>query len=95
MWLPTCTSTTALVATFGTLASAQSIPVTTIVPSQQDLALAAHLEEYYSYGRSPPVLPAPPMSGAGDWMDSYERAKTLLTQMTNDEKNNITYWYAI
>ncbi|KAF2876069.1 beta-glucosidase M [Massariosphaeria phaeospora] len=54
-------------------------------------SLAAHLERFWSYGRSPPVYPTPEGSGAGDWGDAYARARDLVSQMTNDEKNNITY----
>lgn len=28
--------------------------------------------------------------GLGDWADAYEKAKLLVSQMTNDEKNNLT-----
>jgi beta-glucosidase len=54
-------------------------------------SLAAHLEHFWSYGRSPPVYPTPEGSGAGGWSDAYARARDLVSQMTNDEKNNITY----
>jgi beta-glucosidase len=54
-------------------------------------SLAAHLERFWSYGRSPPVYPTPEGSGAGGWGDAYARARDLVSQMTNDEKNNITY----
>ena len=29
----------------------------------------------------------------GDWASSYDKAKALVAQMTNDEKNNLTYGY--
>jgi len=53
--------------------------------------LAAHLERFWSYGRSPPVYPTPEGSGAGGWSEAYARARELVAQMSNDEKNNITY----
>jgi hypothetical protein len=54
-------------------------------------ALAANLEHFWSYGRSPPVYPSPQMSGSGGWEESYAYARQLVSQMTNDEKNNLTY----
>lgn len=51
----------------------------------------ANLEAYWSYGRSEPVYPTPQGQGRGDWASAYSRAKALVAQMTNDEKNNITY----
>jgi hypothetical protein len=33
------------------------------------------------------------MSGSGGWEASYEYARQLVAQMTNDEKNNLTYGY--
>ena len=56
-------------------------------------ALAANLEHFWSYGRSPPVYPSPQMSGSGAWEASYEYALQLVAQMTNGEKNNLTYGY--
>lgn len=32
-------------------------------------------------------------NGTGDWAEAYARARTLVSQMTDDEKNNITYGY--
>jgi len=46
-------------------------------------------ELYYSYGRSPPVYPSPQGAGDGAWADSYSKAKALVAQMTNEEKNSI------
>lgn len=72
-------------------AAAQSLPVTTIVPSEADIALAASQERLFSYGRSPRVAPSPQTSGDGKWEDAYRQARELVAQMTNDEKNNLTY----
>ncbi|PPJ59718.1 hypothetical protein CBER1_10807 [Cercospora berteroae] len=47
-------------------------------------------ELFYSYGRSPPVYPSPDGTGASDWTDAYEKAKALVRQMTDEEKNNVT-----
>lgn len=71
--------------------NAQSPPITTITPSPEDLAIAANLEHFWSYGRSPPVYPTPEMNGDGHWQEAYQKAKDLVGQMTNDEKNNLTY----
>ncbi len=59
--------------------------------AQNLTAIAANLEHYWSYGRSPAVYPTPQMSGTGGWEEAYKHAKNLVSQMTNDEKNNITY----
>ncbi|PYH72799.1 beta-glucosidase [Aspergillus vadensis CBS 113365] len=53
----------------------------------------AELEHYWSYGRSEPVYPTPETSGSGDWEEAFTKAKSLVAQMTDDEKNNITYGY--
>jgi len=74
-------------------AAAQGIPVTTVVPSAEDVALAASQEQLFSYGRSPRVAPSPQTSGDGKWQDAYRQARELVDQMTNEEKNNLTYGY--
>lgn len=60
-----------------------------------DAAVAANLEHFWAYGRSPPVYPTPQGSGSHGWEDAYARAKALVAQMTNDEKNNITYGHVL
>ncbi|KAK5108101.1 hypothetical protein LTR62_008755 [Meristemomyces frigidus] len=64
--------------------------------SGQNLTKAelANLEHYWSYGRSAPVYPTPQSSGLGEWSSAYAKAKALVAQMTNFEKNNITYGQA-
>ncbi|KAL4406476.1 beta-glucosidase [Colletotrichum abscissum] len=47
------------------------------------------------YGESPPVYPAPNMTGAGDWADAYGKAKALIAEMSLDEKSNLTYGVSI
>jgi hypothetical protein len=76
------------------LAAAQ-LPITTLNNSADDLAQAANLERFWSYDRSPPVYPSPPMSGVGHWEEAYQEARALVAQMTNDEKNNVTYGTSI
>lgn len=63
--------------------------------SDRDAAIAKNLELFWSYGRSPPVYPTPQFAGAGDWEDAYIFARSLVSQMTNDEKNNLTYGYVV
>jgi beta-glucosidase len=72
-------------------AAAQSFPITVIVPSAADLALAASQERLFSYGRSPRVANSPQTSGDGKWEYAYHEARKLVDEMTNDEKNNLTY----
>lgn len=71
--------------------TALTSPVAAQTVSSNDSALASYLERYWSYGRSPPVYPTPQGTGSGDWASAYAEAKALVAQMTNDEKNNITY----
>ncbi|KAI0148462.1 glycoside hydrolase family 3 protein [Xylariaceae sp. FL1272] len=56
-------------------------------PVQAVLAVGAAVSEY---AHSPPVYPTPPMKGAGAWAGSYNLAKELVSQMTLEEKVNIT-----
>ncbi|KAJ5082641.1 hypothetical protein N7532_011684 [Penicillium argentinense] len=49
------------------------------------------LENYWSYGRSEPVSNTPVAKGLGDWADAYAKARHLVSQMTDEEKNNVTY----
>ncbi|KAG7806207.1 hypothetical protein KL921_004935 [Ogataea angusta] len=53
------------------------------------------LEHYWSYGRSEPVYPSPQISGVDDWAEALNMAKALVDQMTNEEKNNVTYGYSV
>ncbi|RHZ54835.1 beta-glucosidase [Aspergillus thermomutatus] len=61
--------------------------------AQDDAAIAANLEKFWSYGRSEPVYPSPETQGLGDWKQAYAKAKALVAQMTNEQKNNLTYGY--
>ena len=51
------------------------------------------LERYWSYGRSEPYYPSPVGNGTHAWASAYGKARSLLRQMTNQEKNNITYGF--
>ncbi|KAK4898495.1 hypothetical protein LTR27_004092 [Elasticomyces elasticus] len=64
--------------------------------SGQNLTVAqvANLEHYWSYGRSAPYYPTPQTSGRGEWSTAYAKAKAFVGQMTDFEKNNITYGQA-
>ncbi|KAF7168862.1 hypothetical protein CNMCM6106_003877 [Aspergillus hiratsukae] len=73
------------------LAVALQLPGT--VFAQDDAAIAANLERFWSYGRSEPVYPTPETKGLGDWKKAYMQAKALVAQMTNEQKNNLTYGY--
>ncbi|KAJ5085989.1 hypothetical protein N7532_010760 [Penicillium argentinense] len=43
------------------------------------------------YGQSEPVYPSPQGKGTGDWADAYAKAAELVSKMTLEEKNNLTY----
>lgn len=45
------------------------------------------------YGGSPPVYPSPEGAGVGDWASAYNKARALVSQMTNEEKENLTIGY--
>ena len=44
----------------------------------------------YFYGQSPPVYPSPEMTGGDAWAAAYKKAKTMVAQMTLEEKVNLT-----
>ncbi|KAL1877654.1 hypothetical protein Plec18167_004619 [Paecilomyces lecythidis] len=75
------------------LSLAASAQILGAVSAQNTSAEAANLERFWSYGRSEPVYPTPEGNGTGDWAEAYSRARALVSQMTDDEKNNITYGY--
>ncbi|KAJ5477490.1 hypothetical protein N7539_007634 [Penicillium diatomitis] len=45
----------------------------------------------YFYGQSEPVYPSPQGTGSGDWAQAYQKATAMVSQMTLEEKNNLTY----
>ncbi|GME23845.1 putative beta-glucosidase m [Neofusicoccum parvum] len=71
-------------------AAAQSSSSTAIPASP---SLIAEQELRYAYNHSPPVYPSPEASGTGDWAAAYAYAAALVAQMTNDEKQNLTFGY--
>ncbi|KAI3324055.1 glycoside hydrolase family 3 protein [Xylariaceae sp. AK1471] len=42
------------------------------------------------YGQSPPVYPTPQGTGTGDWAGAYSQAKALVSQLSLEEKVNLT-----
>ncbi|EFY98463.1 beta glucosidase (glycoside hydrolase family 3) [Metarhizium robertsii] len=44
----------------------------------------------YFYGQSPPIYPSPEMTGGSQWAAAYQKAKSLVSQMTLEEKVNVT-----
>ncbi|CAK7235414.1 hypothetical protein SBRCBS47491_009285 [Sporothrix bragantina] len=47
-------------------------------------------DDTYFYGESPPVYPSPDMTGVGTWVVAYNKAVALVSQMTLEEKVNLT-----
>ncbi|KAJ5586825.1 uncharacterized protein N7459_002590 [Penicillium hispanicum] len=45
----------------------------------------------YFYGQSEPVYPSPNGTGSGDWAEAYTKAAVMVSKMTLEEKNNLTY----
>ncbi|OJJ85358.1 uncharacterized protein ASPGLDRAFT_73965 [Aspergillus glaucus CBS 516.65] len=45
------------------------------------------------YGQSPPVYPSPEMSGIGGWDEALSKAQAMVSQMSLEEKVNITGGY--
>ncbi|CDK28769.1 unnamed protein product [Kuraishia capsulata CBS 1993] len=56
--------------------------------------VAANLELFWSYNRSDPVYPSPKISGLGDWEFAYLKAVEIVSQLTNEEKVNLTVGYS-
>ncbi|ORY67003.1 glycoside hydrolase family 3 protein [Pseudomassariella vexata] len=44
----------------------------------------------YFYGQSPPVYPSPNGTGLGNWADAYIKARNFVSQLTLEEKVNLT-----
>lgn len=75
------------------LSSVLGLAVETAAQNTSLTAILDNLEHYWSYGRSPPVYPSPVGTGSGDWAAAYSQARALVAQMTNEEKENMTYGY--
>ncbi|KEY70196.1 hypothetical protein S7711_03416 [Stachybotrys chartarum IBT 7711] len=74
------------------LASA-SLAGTAVAQNNTSDAYFEELERFWSYGRSPPVYPSPETRGRGDWAEAHAYARNLVSQMTMEEKVNLTYGY--
>ncbi|KAH1497278.1 hypothetical protein KXX52_001408 [Aspergillus fumigatus] len=72
---------------------AAALQLAGIAAGQEDAAIAANLEKFWSYGRSEPVYPSPETQGLGDWKEAYAKAKALVARMTDEQKNDLTYGY--
>lgn len=51
-------------------------------------------DDTHFFGQSPPIYPSPETSGRGSWEAAYKKAKSLVAQMTIEEKVNLTTGYA-
>jgi beta-glucosidase len=47
-------------------------------------------DDLFFYGLSPPVYPAPPGVGLGEWAVAYTKATAFVKQLTLNEKVNLT-----
>lgn len=57
---------------------------------QQSSAQSVITNDTYFYGQSPPVYPTPQASGLGSWADAYAKASAFVSQLTVEEKTNLT-----
>lgn len=59
--------------------------------SAQNLTIDnAILSDTYFYGQSPPFYPTPQTSGIGEWQQYVDQARSLVSQMTLEEKVTMT-----
>ncbi|KAI0153618.1 Cel3e-like protein [Pestalotiopsis sp. NC0098] len=63
--------------------------------TQLGLLLFSAASVMASYASSPPVFPSPLGDGSGIWADAYASAKELVSQMTLEEKVNITRGFTV
>ncbi|KAE8154609.1 putative beta-glucosidase M [Aspergillus avenaceus] len=57
-------------------------------PTQDNITDDSHF-----FGQSPPVYPSPEGTGSGAWASAYEKARQFVTQLTDEEKVNLTAGY--
>lgn len=74
--------------------TANTTTTTTPAISPELAAELLNLEHYFVYGRSPPVYPTPQGTGEGGWANAYTKARAIVAQMTNEEKESIAIGYA-
>lgn len=53
------------------------------------------IDDKYFYGQSPPVYPSPNTTGLGGWADAVQKARLFVSQLTLEEKSNLTCGAAI
>ncbi|KAJ5157094.1 uncharacterized protein N7482_008194 [Penicillium canariense] len=75
------------------MVSAQQLGVAVAILSVCGLGYAESniTSDIHFYGQSEPVYPSPNGTGSGDWAKAYEKAAILVSKMTLEEKNNLTY----
>lgn len=47
-------------------------------------------DDTYFYGQSPPVYPTPDMIGTGEWERALSQARSIVSQMSLEEKVSLT-----
>ncbi|EEU33450.1 uncharacterized protein NECHADRAFT_56640 [Fusarium vanettenii 77-13-4] len=75
------------------LAVALGAPAYAVQCANERASCHEELERFWSYGRSPPVYPSPPATGLGDWQEAFKQAGSFVSQMTIEEKANLTSGY--
>lgn len=66
--------------------------LTLINPATSQNAKVVQSDTFF-YGQSPPVYPSPQMSGTGGWDEALSKAQAMVSQMSLEEKVNITGGY--
>lgn len=47
-------------------------------------------DDVYFYGQSPAIYPSPNGTGRGDWAESYKKARSMVNNLTLEEKVSLT-----
>ncbi|KAI1841675.1 hypothetical protein JX266_012140 [Neoarthrinium moseri] len=71
-------------------ALAFALPGCVYLAAQQVVAQDIISEDTAFYGHSPPVYPSPNGAGVGNWKDAYAKAADFVSQLTLEEKVNLT-----
>ncbi|RAL15781.1 beta-glucosidase [Aspergillus homomorphus CBS 101889] len=66
-----------------------ALSLSSAAPTEQNIT-----SDTYFYGDSPPVYPSPEGTGTGSWAAAYEKAKSFVAQLTDEEKVNFTAGYS-
>ncbi|RCI12872.1 hypothetical protein L249_1082 [Ophiocordyceps polyrhachis-furcata BCC 54312] len=61
-----------------------------ILSSSARVEAAGPKDDGFFFGQSPPVYPSPPMTGGEEWKDAYLRARSMVDDMTLEEKISLT-----